>query len=94
MGKWGLISYRLSALLLDSKETSASHKQMVAATVALELARQWFGHLVTMVIIYLLLFFFTKLISRLAVGNKPTNIKIKGEGNQPSELAVTKKNMV
>ncbi|CAH1397948.1 unnamed protein product [Nezara viridula] len=48
MGKWGLVSYRQSALLVDSSNASASQKQLVTIIIALEIARQWFGNLVTM----------------------------------------------
>lgn len=53
MENWGLVTYRQSALLVDSENTSASRKQWVAVVVGHELAHQWFGNLVTMVIIYL-----------------------------------------
>ncbi|ESO89719.1 hypothetical protein LOTGIDRAFT_218512 [Lottia gigantea] len=48
MENWGLITYRLSALLFDPKTSSLTSKQWVATVVAHELAHQWFGDLVTM----------------------------------------------
>ncbi|CAH1397947.1 unnamed protein product [Nezara viridula] len=48
MENWGLVTYRQSALLVDSENTSASRKQWVAVVVGHELAHQWFGNLVTM----------------------------------------------
>jgi puromycin-sensitive aminopeptidase len=48
MENWGLITYRESALLLDSKNSSLFTKQWVALVIAHELAHQWFGNLVTM----------------------------------------------
>ena len=51
MENWGLITYRETCLLVDSLNTSARRKQIVAEIVAHEVAHQWFGNLVTMVII-------------------------------------------
>lgn len=48
MENWGLITYRESLLLVDSKNTSSVMKEHVALTVAHEIAHQWFGNLVTM----------------------------------------------
>ncbi|PVV03393.1 hypothetical protein BB560_002131 [Smittium megazygosporum] len=48
MENWGLITYRTVALLVDEQNSSSRAKQQVAATVAHELAHQWFGNLVTM----------------------------------------------
>ncbi|KAK6184662.1 hypothetical protein SNE40_007092 [Patella caerulea] len=48
MENWGLITYRLTALLYDPSSSSLSSKQWVATVVAHELAHQWFGNLVTM----------------------------------------------
>ncbi|XP_062487717.1 leucyl-cystinyl aminopeptidase isoform X3 [Pezoporus occidentalis] len=48
MENWGLITFRESALLLDSHTSSARDKKSVTAVIAHELAHQWFGNLVTM----------------------------------------------
>lgn len=48
MENWGLVTYRTTALLLDSSQSSIKAKQRVAYVVAHELAHQWFGNLVTM----------------------------------------------
>jgi aminopeptidase 2 len=48
MENWGLVTYRETALLFDSENSSAKAKEGVAYTVAHELAHQWFGNLVTM----------------------------------------------
>lgn len=48
MENWGLVTYRETALLIDSANSSASTKQWVALVVGHELAHQWFGNLVTM----------------------------------------------
>ena len=48
MENWGAITYRESALLVDSKNSSTVNKQRVALVIAHELAHQWFGNLVTM----------------------------------------------
>ncbi|BET03125.1 Aminopeptidase [Nesidiocoris tenuis] len=48
MENWGLVTYRQACLLVDPKNTSASHKQLIAVVVGHELAHQWFGNLVTM----------------------------------------------
>jgi len=48
MENWGLITYRETALLVDSKNSSASARQRVAEVIDHELAHQWFGNLVTM----------------------------------------------
>ncbi|XP_028402559.1 endoplasmic reticulum aminopeptidase 1-like [Dendronephthya gigantea] len=48
MENWGLITYRLTSLLVDPKESSTSNRQWVETVVAHELAHQWFGNLVTM----------------------------------------------
>ena len=47
MENWGLITYRETALLIDSS-SGITQKQRVAYVVAHELAHQWFGNLVTM----------------------------------------------
>jgi puromycin-sensitive aminopeptidase len=49
MENWGLVTYRETALLIDSAQSSAVSKQTVALVVGHELAHQWFGNLVTMV---------------------------------------------
>ncbi|XP_041355968.1 endoplasmic reticulum aminopeptidase 1-like isoform X1 [Gigantopelta aegis] len=48
MENWGLIIYRMTAILYDEKVSSLANKQWVAVVVAHELAHQWFGNLVTM----------------------------------------------
>lgn len=48
MENWGLVTYRVTALLYDEKTASSSAKIRVAEVVAHELAHQWFGNLVTM----------------------------------------------
>jgi aminopeptidase N len=47
MENWGLVTYRLTALLADVNEASQSSLERVAVVVAHELAHQWFGNLVT-----------------------------------------------
>lgn len=48
MENWGLITYRLSALLYSESKSDPSYKQKVCYVVAHEIAHQWFGNLVTM----------------------------------------------
>jgi len=48
MENWGLVTYRESALLVDSQKSSAKQKQWVSIIVCHELAHMWFGNLVTM----------------------------------------------
>ncbi len=48
MENWGAITYRESALLVDTKNSSTMNKQWVAMVIAHEIAHQWFGNLVTM----------------------------------------------
>nr|KAF6416633.1 aminopeptidase puromycin sensitive [Molossus molossus] len=48
MENWGLVTYRETALLIDSKNSCSSSRQWVALVVGHELAHQWFGNLVTM----------------------------------------------
>jgi len=48
MENWGLITYRLTAILYDPQESAAVNKQRVAVVIAHEMAHQWFGNLVTM----------------------------------------------
>lgn len=43
MENWGLITYRLTSLLSDPKESSSSNDQWVATVVAHELAHQVSG---------------------------------------------------
>ena len=50
MENWGLVTYRETCLLVDDENTSTLGRQRVAVVVAHELAHQWFGNLVTMVI--------------------------------------------
>lgn len=47
MEDWGLISYAEDALLVDPKRSGARTYRDVYATVAHEIAHQWFGNLVT-----------------------------------------------
>ena len=51
MENWGLVTYREEALLFDPDNSSLFVKEDVCYTVAHELAHQWFGNLVTMVLI-------------------------------------------
>jgi aminopeptidase N len=48
MENWGLVTYRLTAILFDEKLSDSRYKNRVAYVVAHELAHQWFGNLVTM----------------------------------------------
>ena len=48
MENWGAIFYFEQTVLVDPKRTSESGRQDVFATVAHEMAHQWFGDLVTM----------------------------------------------
>lgn len=48
MENWGAVTYRESAILIDTEHSSAADRQLVAIVVAHELAHQWFGNLVTM----------------------------------------------
>ncbi|KAK3377310.1 peptidase family M1-domain-containing protein [Lasiosphaeria ovina] len=48
MENWGLVTYRMSAILLDEKLSEARFRNRIAYVVAHELAHQWFGNLVTM----------------------------------------------
>eukprot|EP01097_Dermamoeba_algensis_P006404 TRINITY_DN4015_c0_g1_i1.p1 TRINITY_DN4015_c0_g1~~TRINITY_DN4015_c0_g1_i1.p1 ORF type:complete len:856 (+),score=234.34 TRINITY_DN4015_c0_g1_i1:115-2682(+) len=47
MENWGLVTFRETALLVDSQNTSTSAKQYVALVVAHELTHSWFGNLCT-----------------------------------------------
>ncbi|XP_043957728.1 aminopeptidase N-like [Gambusia affinis] len=48
MENWGLVTYRETALLYDSKLSSVGNKERVATVIAHELAHMWFGNLVTL----------------------------------------------
>src|SRR3989344_1010145 len=48
MENWGAVTYRESAILVDSDHSSLQNKQWVALVIAHELAHQWFGNLVRM----------------------------------------------
>ncbi|MCI01504.1 aminopeptidase M1-like, partial [Trifolium medium] len=48
MENYGLVAYREIQLLYDDQYSDVANKQMVANTIAHELAHQWFGNLVTM----------------------------------------------
>lgn len=48
MENWGLVTYRLTAILFDEEKSEARFRNRVAYVVAHELAHQWFGNLVTM----------------------------------------------
>lgn len=48
MENWGLITFRLTALLYNEAEDTAANLQRVATVVTHELAHQWTGDLVTM----------------------------------------------
>jgi len=48
MENWGCVTYRMSAILIDPLNSSASTKQNVALTITHEISHQWFGNLVTM----------------------------------------------
>jgi len=48
MENWGLVTYRETAVLIDTEKSGLSSKQRVAYVVGHELAHQWFGNLVTM----------------------------------------------
>ncbi|XP_064645102.1 endoplasmic reticulum aminopeptidase 1-like isoform X1 [Lineus longissimus] len=48
MENWGLITYRMTAILFDPAVSSSHDEQWIAMVVAHELAHQWFGNLVTM----------------------------------------------
>lgn len=48
MENWGLITFRESLLLFDSRSSTLETKQAIAIVIAHELAHQWFGNLVTM----------------------------------------------
>lgn len=48
MENWGLVTYRMTAILFDEQLSEARFRNRIAYVVAHELAHQWFGNLVTM----------------------------------------------
>ncbi|UKZ83833.1 hypothetical protein TrVFT333_011646 [Trichoderma virens FT-333] len=48
MENWGLVTYRVSAILFDEQNSEERFRDRIAYVVAHELAHQWFGNLVTM----------------------------------------------
>lgn len=48
MENWGLVTYRMTAILFDEQKSEARFRNRIAYVVAHELAHQWFGNLVTM----------------------------------------------
>ncbi|KAK3385542.1 peptidase family M1-domain-containing protein [Podospora didyma] len=48
MENWGLVTYRMTAILFDEKHSDTRFRNRIAYVVAHELAHQWFGNLVTM----------------------------------------------
>lgn len=48
MENWGVVTYRETALLVDSELSSFAQKMQTSRTVCHEIAHQWFGNLVTM----------------------------------------------
>ncbi|KAK4222805.1 putative aminopeptidase [Podospora fimiseda] len=48
MENWGLVTYRMTAILFDEKLSEERFRNRIAYVVAHELAHQWFGNLVTM----------------------------------------------
>jgi aminopeptidase N len=48
MEHWGLVTYRVTALLFDEETSDPAYKTRVVYVIAHELAHQWFGNLVTM----------------------------------------------
>ncbi|XP_069118201.1 endoplasmic reticulum aminopeptidase 2-like [Argopecten irradians] len=48
MENWGLITFRLTALLYDPERSTDTDKEYVIHAIAHELAHQWFGNLVTL----------------------------------------------
>ncbi|KAK0648335.1 peptidase family M1-domain-containing protein [Cercophora newfieldiana] len=48
MENWGLVTYRMTAILFDEKLSDSRFRNRIAYVVAHELAHQWFGNLVTM----------------------------------------------
>lgn len=48
MENWGLVTYRMTAILFDEEKSDSRFRNRIAYVVAHELAHQWFGNLVTM----------------------------------------------
>ncbi|KAH8885332.1 hypothetical protein GQ53DRAFT_365934 [Thozetella sp. PMI_491] len=48
MENWGLVTYRMTAILFDEERSDVLYRVRIAYVVAHELAHQWFGNLVTM----------------------------------------------
>lgn len=48
MENWGLITFRMTTILYNPRETSTESQEHVATVIAHEIAHQWFGNLVTM----------------------------------------------
>ncbi|KAK1760223.1 mitochondrial aminopeptidase 2 [Echria macrotheca] len=48
MENWGLVTYRMTAILFDEELSDSRFRNRIAYVVAHELAHQWFGNLVTM----------------------------------------------
>lgn len=48
MENWGLVTYRVNALLYNDKTSGPSFAKQVCYVIAHEMAHQWFGNLVTM----------------------------------------------
>lgn len=48
MENWGAVTFRETALLVDTMHSSIANRQRVALVIAHELAHMWFGNLVTM----------------------------------------------
>ncbi|KAI8888752.1 aminopeptidase [Backusella circina FSU 941] len=48
MENWGLVTFRVTAILFNEKDSSVASKRHTAYVVCHELAHQWFGNLVTM----------------------------------------------
>lgn len=47
MENWGLVTYRESRLLYDSKTTSDAGQQSIASVIVHELTHMWFGNQIT-----------------------------------------------
>lgn len=50
MENFGLLTFKESLLLLDTDNFTVKARSQIALTVCHEIAHQWFGNLVTMVI--------------------------------------------
>lgn len=48
MENWGLITFRMNHLLIDTEDSSLDTKQAITRVVLHEIAHSWFGNLVTM----------------------------------------------